>query len=465
MTTLFAQTALLPDGWADNVLIEYDKDGWIVGVDAFKARPPEDKGAGSDVDIVTGPVVPGMPNIHSHAFQRAMAGLTERASGHKDNFWNWRETMYRFLSEIDPEDMEALAAQVYVDMLKAGYTSVGEFHYIHHQRDGQPYEDRALLSGQIIRAALETGIAITHLPALYAFGGFGEKPPSEGQKRFINTVPELMRIIEEIYGAFQNTPQVTLGMAHHSLRAVSPEMLREGTAAVRALLPEAPIHIHAAEQMGEVEACLEWSGLRPVEWLLENGNIDSKWCLVHCTHVTEGEIARLAQAGAVAGLCPTTEANLGDGIFPLVKYFNAGGIFAIGSDSHVTVSVVEELRWLEYIQRLVYQERTLIKGHEIASVGATLYDRTLAGGAQALGRKTGRIEIGHRADFLVLDPDIPVMDGKLRDHILDAAIFAANRNPVRDVMAGGRWVVKNHKHKREDAILEKFRKVMAKLQK
>ena len=458
MTTLFAETALLPDGWADNVLIEYDKDGWIVGVDSFKQKPANP----AEVEIAAGPLIPGMPNIHSHAFQRAMAGLAERASGKKDTFWSWRETMYRFLSFIEPEDMAALAAQVYVDMLKAGYTSVGEFHYIHHQPDGRPYSDRAILSREVIKAALETGIGITHLPSLYAFGGFGEKPSAEGQKRFLNNVPELMRIIGELHGEFRETPQVTIGLAHHSLRAVSPEMLLEGTAAVRKLIPDAPIHIHAAEQMGEVEACLEWSGKRPVEWLLENANIDSRWCLVHCTHVTDAEIKGLAQSGAVAGICPTTEANLGDGIFPMVKFFNEGGTFAIGSDSHITVSVAEELRWMEYVQRLVYRERTLIKDHNIPSVGAMLYDRTLRGGAQALGRKAGKIEIGHRADFLVLDDKLPFMAGKLRDHLLDAFIFAANTNPIRDVMAGGRWVVKAGRHKREDVIAERFCKVMAK---
>ena len=460
MTTLFAETALLPEGWADNVLVEVDKEGWIVGVDSFKDAPKQ----GVDVELIHGPLVPGMPNIHSHAFQRAMAGLTERASGRKDTFWSWRDTMYRFLAFIEPEDMEALAAQVYVDMLKAGYTTVGEFHYIHHQQDGHAYQTRSVMSQQIIKAALETGIGITHMPSLYAYGGFGEKLPAEGQRRFLNSVSDLMRIIEELHGEYRSVPQVTLGLAHHSLRAVSPAMLHEGTQAIRKLLPDAPIHIHAAEQMGEVESCLEWSKKRPVEWLLENGNIDAKWCLVHCTHVNDEEIRGLAKSGAVAGLCPTTEANLGDGIFPLVKYFNEGGAFAIGSDSHITVSVVEELRWLEYIQRLIYQERTLIKDHDIPSVGATLFDRTVRGGAQALGRKTGRIESGHRADFLVLDKELPYMTNKLRDHILDAAIFASNKNPVKDVMAGGRWVVKNRHHKREEVILEKFRKVMGKLE-
>ncbi len=459
MTTIFAPQALLPDGWADNVLIEVDKDGWIVGVDSFKSAPP----AHGLADVAAGPLIPGMPNVHSHAFQRAMAGLTERASGKKDNFWSWRETMYRFLAFLTPEDMEALASYVYVEMLKAGYTSVGEFHYIHHDTNGKPYADPAAMSRQMVRAALEAGIAITHMPVLYAHGGFGEKPPAEGQKRFIGDVNSVMRIVENIYGEFSSAPQVTVGFAHHSLRAVSPAMLKEGTDAIRRLIPHAPIHIHAAEQMAEVEGCLEWSGKRPVEWLLENGQVDNKWCFIHCTHMTPDETRALAASGVVAGLCPTTEANLGDGIFPLVDYFQAGGAFAIGSDSHISLNMVEELRWLEYVQRLLRRERTIIKDHELPSVGAMLYERATQGGAQALGRKCGRIEIGHRADFIVLDPDMGVMTGKLRDHILDTAVFAASRNPVKDVMAGGRWVVQNGRHKREDQYRARFRAVLAKV--
>lgn len=455
MTTLFAPTALLPEGWADNVLIEYDKDGWITGVDTFKS-------AADGAEVAAGPVVPGMSNVHSHAFQRAMAGMAERASGKKDSFWSWRETMYRFLGFIEPDDMEALAGQVFVELLKGGYTGVGEFHYLHHAQDGKHYSDRAAMSHSIIRAALSTGIAITHLPTLYAYGGFGEKPPTEGQKRFLNDIDGIMRIAEELHGQYRSAEQVTIGFSHHSLRAVSPKLLEEGTKAFRKLLPDAPIHIHAAEQTGEVEACLEWSKKRPVEWLLENAGIDDKWCLVHCTHVTEEELSGLAKSGAVTGLCPTTEANLGDGIFPLVRYHALGGRFGIGSDSHITVNMFDELRWLEYVQRLVYRERTLIQTQDIPSVGAALFDAALDGGARALGRKAGKIEPGCRADFLVLDADMPCMTGRIRDHILDSAVFAANENPVKDVMAGGRWVVKDRRHKREDEALANFRRVMAK---
>lgn len=458
MTTLFAPTALLPDGWADNVLIEVDKDGFIVGIDTFKPVPQD-----GSAEILSGPLIPGMANIHSHAFQRSMAGLAERAIGNKDTFWSWRETMYRFLRTLEPEDMEALAAQVYVDMLKGGYTTVGEFHYVHHQQDGTPYHERSVLSQSIIRAALDTGIAITHMPTLYAYGGFGEMPAADGQKRFLNDVDGIMRIIEEIYGQYGTAHQVTLGFAHHSLRAVSPEMLLEGTHALRQFLPDAPIHIHVAEQIAEVESCLDWSGKRPVEWLLDSGIVDDKWCLIHATHIDDSEINRLAQLGAVVGLCPTTEANLGDGIFPMRSFFEANGRFAIGTDSQITLNIFDELRWLEYVQRLVYRERTIIRQHDMPSVGATLYDHALKGGRRALGRETGCIDIGYRADFLVLDDQLPFMTGKIRDHLLDAAIFAANENPIRDVMAGGRWVVRNRHHKREEQILERFKKVMEKL--
>jgi formimidoylglutamate deiminase len=459
MTTLFAENALLPDGWANNVLIEIDKNGWIVGIDTFKKPPDADTGA----EIVAGPLIPGIPNVHSHAFQRAMAGMAERASGKKETFWNWRETMYRFSSFIEPEDMEPLAAQVFVEMLKAGYTSVGEMHYIHHRQDGKPYPDAGIMSQQVIRAALETGIAITHMPALYAYGGFGAQPPEEAQKRFLSTVPTLMRLIGELAGEFRNTPQVTIGFAPHSLRAISPEMLLEGTQAFRHLVPDGPIHILTAAQEREVEDCRLWSGQRPVSWLLENGGVDAQWCFIHATHINAEEIQGMTEAGVVAGLCPTTEANTGGGIFPLVEYFNAGGKFAIGSGSNISLNAMEELRWLEYIQRLTHQERTLLKQNDIPSVGATLFENALAGGAQALGRKTGRIEIDHRADFLVLDPDAPCMTGKIRDHILDAAIFASSSNSIRDVMAGGRWVVLNHHHKREEQTLENFRRVMRKV--
>ncbi len=457
MTTFFATSALLPDGWSDNVLIEVDGEGWIIGVHPGKTETP--KGA----EVLKGPVIPGMSNVHSHAFQRAMAGLTERATSKKDSFWSWRETMYRFLEHLEPKDVEAIAAQLFVEMLKSGYTTVGEFHYLHHQPGGTPYADRAEMSHAVIDAAVETGIAITHMPVLYQYGGFGAVPPVSGQRRFLNSVVEILDIVEALRKKHAGNPFVRIGFAHHSLRAVTPDTLKEATAAVRRIDPFIPIHIHAAEQMGEVDACLEWSQRRPIEWLLENVGLDQYWTVVHATHMTDAETQGLARSGAVVGLCPTTEANLGDGIFPLVKFLDHDGRFAIGSDSHISVSPVEELRWLEYGQRLVSKARTIVKTPEITSVGAALWDKALSGGAQSMGRLSGRIEVGKRADLLVLDEGLPAMAGKVRDHILDSMIFAGNDNPIKDVMVGGRWMVKDRHHKRQEKTFERYCKVIRKL--
>lgn len=457
MTTLFAETALLSDGWADNVLIEIDEHGLIAGLDPGKEAAPE------AAEILKGPVIPGMPNVHSHAFQRAMAGLAERASSKKDSFWSWRDTMYRFLEHLGPDEVEAIAAQLYVEMLKSGYTSVGEFHYLHHQPGGGLYDDIAEMSHAVIEGALEAGIAITHMPVLYLYGGFGGIVPVAGQRRFLNQVPAVVDIVAQLRRHHAGNPFVRVGFAHHSLRAVSPEMLSEATQAVRRMDKSMPVHIHVAEQTGEVDACLAWSGKRPVEWLLDNAPLDAHWTVIHATHMTEDETRRLASSGVVVGLCPTTEANLGDGIFPLLKYLEHDGAFAIGSDSHISVSPIEELRWLEYGQRLVHRERTLVKSAEIPSVGAALYDRALTGGARALMRGRGTIEAGAPADLLVLDAHLPCLDGKLRDHILDAMVFAGNDNPVRDVMVGGRWVVRDRHHKRQEKIFERYRKTIRKM--
>lgn len=457
MTTLFAETALLPEGWAENVLIEVDDDGWMVGVHPGK---PDAK---SDATVLGGPVIPGMPNLHSHAFQRVMAGLTERAGGKKESFWSWRETMYRFLANMGPEEMKAVASLLYIEMLKAGYTAVGEFHYVHHQPDGKPYDDRSTLSQAVIQAGIETGIGMLHMPVLYAFGGFGGVDPSEGQKRFLNQPKELLQILESLRKKYEDNAQVEIGFAHHSLRAVSPDMLAEATAAVRELDAEIPIHIHAAEQSAEVERCIDWSQKRPVEWLLENAGLDKSWTVVHATHLTDTETKALAESGAVVCLCPTTEANLGDGIFPLAQFLEAGGVFGIGSDSHVSVSVSEELRWLEYAQRLIRQERTIVRSDEIPSVGAALYEHALRGGRRSLGRRTGKIETGYRADLVVLDSEKPAMVNKVRDHLLDSYIFAGNVNPVRDVIAGGRHVVRQGRHAMEEEALKKYRAVLEKL--
>jgi formimidoylglutamate deiminase len=433
MTALFAETALLPEGWARDVRLEWDAAGDLVRV------VPNAAAAGAE--RAGGVVVPGMPNLHSHAFQRAMAGLAETAEG-GDSFWTWRQTMYGFVARLDPEMLRAIAAQLYVEMLKAGYTAVAEFHYVHHDKDGTPYADREVMSEAILDAAGEAGIGLTLLPVLYQAGGFGGTPPADGQKRFVNRVDEFLAMVGELR---RRHPERVIGVAPHSIRAVSPEGLKVATE------DQDLVHIHVAEQVREVEECLAWSGRRSVEWLLDQCAVDCRWCLVHATHMTETETHAVAASGAVAGLCPTTEANLGDGFFPLTHYRGAWGI---GSDSHVSVSPVEELRWLEYGQRLLHRRRGVVPG------GTALWQGALAGGAQALGRRIGALKPGCRADLVVLREDLPALWGRRADKFLDAAIFAGNVNPVRDVAVGGRFVVREGRHEREDGVLAAYKRAI-----
>ncbi len=455
-TLLFAELALLPDGWSRDVRFAIADDGSLAGVTPG--------GRADGAPRAAGPVVPGMPNLHSHAFQRAMAGLAERAGPGNDSFWTWREVMYGFVRRITPEQVEAIAAQLYLEMLKAGYTAVGEFHYLHHDPEGRPYDDLAEMSRRILAAARRTGIGLTHLPVLYGYGGFGGQPPGEGQRRFINDPIRFLKLLESLHGETKHDPQCALGIAPHSLRAVTPETLKAVIEGLDALDKGAPLHIHVAEQQKEVHDCIEWSSQRPVEWLLVNMDLGPRWCLVHATHMTEQETAQLARSGAVAGLCPTTEANLGDGVFPADDYLAHDGAFGIGSDSHISVSPIEELRWLEYGQRLTRKRRNLLSNSEAApSVGAWLIRKALAGGAQALGRPVGRLELGCRADLVVLDPDCPALAGRPEEVLLDALVFAGNDNPVRDVMVGGRWVVRARRHGEEAAILAGYRAALAAL--
>jgi formimidoylglutamate deiminase len=433
MAALFAETALLPQGWARDVRLE-----WEDGGDLVRVAP---NGSAAGAERARGPVVPGMPNLHSHAFQRAMAGLAETARG-GDSFWTWRETMYRFVERLDPEMLRAIAAQLYVEMLKAGYTSLAEFHYVHHDKDGRPYDDRVVMSEAVLGAADEAGIGIALLPVLYQTGGFGDVPAAPGQRRFLNRVDEFLAMVGELR---RRHPEHVIGVAPHSIRAVSPDGLQE------AVRDQDLVHIHIAEQVREVEECLAWSRRRSVEWLLEHCAVDGRWCLVHATHMTEEEAHAVAASGAVAGLCPTTEANLGDGFFPFVHYKGAWGI---GSDSHVSVSPIEELRWLEYGQRLLHQRRGVAPG------GTALWQAAQAGGAQAIGRKIGGLQPGARADFLVLRDDLPALWSKTGAQLLDAVFFAGNDNPVRDVAVGGRFLVRGGRHAREDEIFAAYRKVL-----
>ena len=451
---LFAESALLPEGWRRDVRFEIAADGSLAEVQASA----DAEGA----TRLAGPVLPGMPNLHSHAFQRAMAGLAERPGPQDDSFWTWREVMYGFLGRLDPAQIEAIAAQLYVEMLEAGYTAVGEFHYLHHDPQGRPYDDLAETSRRVLAAAGRTGIGITQLPVLYRHGDFGGAAAGPAQRRFLNDPERLLRLVESLASGRRDDPQVRIGVAPHSLRAVTEAdlvALLEGLAGIDG---EAPVHLHIAEQQKEVQDCIAWSGQRPLEWLLSRFEVDARWCLVHATHVTEEETRRLAETRAVAGLCPTTEANLGDGIFPARAFLEAGGRLGIGSDSHISVSPVEELRWLEYAQRLTARARNLLT-RDGASLGGFLYRWALAGGAQALGRTIGRLAPGCRADLVVLDPNAPALLGKQEDLLLDALVFAGNVNPVRDVMVGGRWLVEQGRHRDRDAVFGSYRKTLKSL--
>jgi formimidoylglutamate deiminase len=434
----FARDALLPEGWAKNVVLTLD-DGDIVSVES---------GAG-DGTALAGPVLPGMANLHSHAFQRAMAGLTELRGAPDDDFWSWRELMYRFVQRLNPEQAQVIAHFLYIELLRHGYTAVAEFHYVHHP------------SGMLethLEAARDAGIAITLMPSLYRWSGFGSRPLQERQRRFHSDARSILDAFTGIKGAV--TPDVRIGVSPHSLRAVDPAALEEIASSVPA---DAPIHIHAAEQLREVEQCVATLGRRPVEWLLENMRIDRRWCLVHATHLVPEEIEGLASSGAVAGLCPTTEGNLGDGIFPLLAYRAAGGRYGIGGDSHVSRNPAEELRTLEYLQRLSVGKRNLVTSDKTVAVGTTLWLEAAAGGAQALGRRMGALAPGMRADLVVLDAEHADLAGRAGDAIANALVFSGSADLVRDVMVGGRWVVQQRRHPAEEAALSRYKDAVKRL--
>ncbi len=447
-TSFSAEHAWLPEGFAADVAIRID-GGELVGVTrGEKGQRPLGRY-----------VLPGLANLHSHAFQRAMAGLAERQSNTDDSFWTWREVMYAFAGRIGPDDLKAIAAQLYVEMLKAGYTQVCEFHYLHHQPDGTPYDDPAAMSLALIEAADEAGIGLTLLPTLYMTGGFDGRPLSERQRRFGHDVDGYLRLLERL--RHEESPRVRVGVALHSLRAVPEQAMLEVLASD--LARACPIHIHVAEQIGEVQDCLAIRNARPVEWLLDRAPVDARWCLVHATHLTEKEMRRLAASGAVAGLCPTTEANLGDGLFPLKAYVEAGGQLGIGSDSHISVSVVEELRWLEYGQRLITRHRNISASRTSPHTGDTLLRLALVGGAQAAGVDVGALKAGARADFIVLDDDSPLLAGRGADDAIDTWIFAGNANLVRDVVVAGEPVVRDFRHRDEERIAARYRGVVERL--
>jgi formimidoylglutamate deiminase len=450
-TTIWAETALLGEGWAEAVEIDIDAGGDIAGI-----RPGMPYRSGERAGIL----LPAIPNVHSHAHQRAMAGLGERAGDSADSFWTWRKVMYHYLERIQPEDLQHIAAQLYLEMLKAGYGCVGEFQYLHHGVDGSPYAERAEMSLQCLEAARRGGIGFTALPVLYRYGGFGGADPAPGQKRFLNDARQFIEIVEALRRATANDPGSAVGIAPHSLRAIDRDLLNEVCAGVG---ETATIHIHIAEQSGEVDDCIAWSGLRPVEWLFEHFPVDDGWCLIHATHMAAGETARAADSGCVAGLCPTTEANLGDGFFNLLDFVDHGGRWAIGSDSHISVDPVEELRWLEYGLRLTTRRRNLVAGETIRSTGRNLLEAALTGGAQACGRPVGRIETGRRADLVALDGAHPRLYGRRGDELLDSWIFSGNDRLVRDVYIGGEKLIDAGRHAREEEIARNYRATLDRL--
>lgn len=450
MENLHFDSALLPDGWARNVRVEI-AEGRIARLQRDAAAAPRDERAKV--------ALPGMPNVHSHAFQRGMAGLTEYRGATADNFWSWRELMYRFCARMTPEDLEAVSAMAFVEMLEGGFTRVGEFHYVHHDSSGKPYADPAEMARRVAAACNETGIGLTLLPVFYAHAGFGGQPPGEGQRRFVHDVEGFARLLEACGVIVQGLPGATLGVAPHSLRAATPEELRE----VVSLAPRGPIHIHAAEQVKEVDDCVAWSGKRPVEWLLDNAAPDERWCLVHATHLTPAEISRLGTCGAVAGFCPVTEANLGDGIAPAAPLIAAGGAFGIGTDSNVSISVRDELRQLEYSQRLRDRARNVIAAAGSQSTGRALFDRALRGGSRALGQPGAGLAEGAAADFFTLDTDSPALAEREGDALLDSFIFSGGNAAIDGVWRAGHKVVTRGQHHAREPIVRRYRAALKRL--
>jgi formimidoylglutamate deiminase len=450
MNALFARHALLPDGWHSDVRIEWDERGDLTAVAAGAAPAP-----GAELADW---VLPGMVNLHSHAFQRALGGLAEQAGDSPDSFWTWRQLMYRFARHVTPGHIEAIAAQLFSECLRHGYTALCEFHYVQRDPDGALYARPAETAERVAAAAHATGIGLTMLPVLYSYAGFGQSPLKPEQQRFRTDAQQVLRIVEALEPL--RDAQTEVGAAPHSLRAASIGQIRE---LLDGLPAGRPLHIHIAEQQAEVDQSLAFSGLRPVQYLMNHVAVDQRWCLVHATHLAGDEVAALAASGAVAGLCPSTEANLGDGLFPLSPYLAAGGRFGIGTDSHISQSAVEELRWLEYGQRLLHQRRNVAASHAQRRVGDFLWQGALQGGAAASGRPVGALRAGKRADLLVLDSEHPNLDGAEPADVLGSLVFCGNDNLVRHVLAGGRWVVRDQRHIAQASIAQRYKSAVAEL--
>ncbi len=445
-TTLHFASLFTPDGWCRDARVTV-ADGLVAALETHTPPQLEDERHAIGV--------PGMPNLHSHAFQRGMAGLAEHRGKGEDSFWTWREAMYRFVHALDPDAFEAIAALAYMEMLEAGFTRVGEFHYLHNAPEGRPYEGPARMAEALAAAAASTGQALTLLPVFYAQGGFGGIPAGTERRRFVTDTEGYGRLLDASRAALAGLDDARLGIAPHSLRAVTPASLWE----VLALAPEGPVHIHIAEQEREVADCLDWSGARPVQWLMDNADVGAEWCLVHATHVDSSELAAIARTKAVVGLCPITEANLGDGVFPAVEALAQGVQFGIGSDSNVRIDMTEELRLLEYGQRLIHRRRNCLAGSEGGSTGRALFERALAGGQQALAAPSP-LSLGAPADIVSLDAGPPSLLGRREDALLDGLVFAAGQGAIDCVWRRGVKWVESGRHRDREAITARYRKAL-----
>jgi formimidoylglutamate deiminase len=458
---------LLEGGWHRDVAVAVDDRGYIARIDTrgAVAQPAAANRPAGGAELVPGFVIPGMANAHSHAFQRGMAGNTEYRLSARDSFWTWRQAMYSLANRITPPDLALIATQLFVEMLKSGYTSVAEFHYLHRQPGGAPYAGANELWDAVASAAETAGIALTFLPTLYQTSDFGSQPLKPEQARFAMTTDEFLRAVDARVSAERHLPSpgICTGAAFHSLRAVPLETLREAVRGLAAIDAKLPVHIHIAEQQKEVEACLANTGRRPIELLLETGLVGAHWCLVHATHATSAELKTIAAAGAAVCVSISTEANLGDGFFEAARFLESKGRLCIGSDSQATVCPAEELRWMEYQARLRKRRRGVLAESSEPHVGTRLWREAAREGAAALGQPAGAIAEGARADWLVLDAEHASMAGARAETALDHLIFAGGGAAIRDVMVGGRWVVKERRHAAEERLARPFKELMARL--
>ncbi|WP_341668387.1 formimidoylglutamate deiminase [Alcaligenes sp. SDU_A2] len=461
---LLAPWARLAGQWQANVLLRWNALGTLTHV--IPHAGTTDIQAAGRVYAAQGAVLGGMPNLHSHAFQSAMAGQAEWRSQGQDSFWSWRELMYRFAARLEPEQSHAIAQWLYIQMLKSGYTSVCEFHYLHHQRDGRPYRPATALAQGVLEAARSTGLAITLLPVLYQYSNFGAVAARDDQKRFLNSPTQLLHLLESLQASHPADQDRHYGVAPHSLRAVTVSSLDTLLRGLRHLPHCRSIHIHIAEQTGEVDACRQEHGCGPVDFLHDHFDVNERWCLVHATHISDQERQRIVRSGAVAGLCPSTEANLGDGLFPAAAFLDEGGRLGIGSDSHICVDWRSELRLLEYGQRLLRRQRNVLANAAQPSVADHLFDTAAHGGAQASGRRCGELAPGRQADLMVLDLEHPILAGLDSRHWLSALVFTerAHANPIRDVFVSGTACVQDGRHPLEEQAFAAYRQALASLQ-